>query len=62
MNDLSIITEAMPQRRADRRQVQQIITGLTEGVLLLDPDRTIVWSNEAALSMHGGDRRHPAAK
>ena len=53
MNDHSILTEAIPQRRVDRRQLQQIIAGLTEGVLLLDPDGSIVWANEAVLSMHG---------
>ncbi|WP_323122058.1 helix-turn-helix transcriptional regulator [Burkholderia alba] len=37
----------------DRRQLQQIITGLTEGVILVEPDQRIVWANEAALSMHG---------
>ena len=57
MKDHNIRTEAIPQRRADRRQLQQIIAGLTEGVLLLDPDGTIVWANEAALSMHGVSAR-----
>jgi PAS domain S-box-containing protein len=47
------MNDAIPHQRADRRQLQQIIGGLTEGVLLLDPDRTIVWANEAALAMHG---------
>lgn len=37
----------------DRRQLQQIITGLTEGVILIEPDQRIVWANDAALSMHG---------
>ena len=53
MNNLNTITEAMPQQCADRRQLQQIIAGLTEGILLLDPDGPIIWANEAALSMHG---------
>lgn len=38
---------------ADRSQLQQIIAGLTEGVILVDPDQTILWANEAALDMHG---------
>ena len=43
-----------PTRRGvDRGQLQQIIAGLSEGVLLLDPRGTIVWANEAALAMHG---------
>jgi PAS domain S-box-containing protein len=42
-----------PRQRTDRRQLQQIIAGLTEGVILVDTDQTIVWANEAALGMHG---------
>ena len=38
---------------AERRQLQQIIAGLTEGVILIDPDQSISWANEAALGMHG---------
>lgn len=45
--------ETIPRQRADRRQLQQIIAGLTEGVILVDPDQSIVWANEAALAMHG---------
>ncbi|WGS52952.1 helix-turn-helix transcriptional regulator [Paraburkholderia sp. D15] len=41
--------------QTDRRQLQQIITGLTEGVILVEPDQTIVWANQAALDMHGID-------
>lgn len=37
----------------DRKHLQQIIDGLTDGVMLLDPDRSIVWANEAAVVMHG---------
>ena len=37
----------------NRRQLQQIIAGLSDGVILLDPDQTIRWANEAALAMHG---------
>ena len=36
-----------------RQQLQQIISGLTEGVILIDPDQTISWANAAALRMHG---------
>jgi PAS domain-containing protein len=50
VNDLNIVNEAMPQRRADRRQ---LIAGLTEAVLLPDPNRTIVRADEAVFSMHG---------
>lgn len=37
----------------DRRQLQQIIAGVTEGIVLVEPDHRIVWANEAALAMHG---------
>lgn len=39
-----------------RRQLQQIITGLSDGVILLELDQTIVWANNAALAMHGVER------
>ncbi|BFT63900.1 PAS domain S-box protein [Pseudomonas moorei] len=39
-----------------RRQLQQIITGLSDGVILLDLDQAIVWANDAALAMHGIER------
>ena len=37
----------------DRHQLQQIIAGLREGVILIEPGQRIVWGNEAALAMHG---------
>ena len=39
--------------RADRTQLQQIISGLTEGVVILEPDATIAWANDTALWLHG---------
>ena len=30
-----------------------IMAGLTEGVILIHPDQSIVWANESALKMHG---------
>jgi PAS domain S-box-containing protein len=47
------MTENIPRQSADRRQLQQIIAGLTEGIILIDPDRSIAWANETALAMHG---------
>lgn len=44
-------TAAKPQ--VDRRQLQQIVAGLSEGVVLIDPDRSIAWANETALAIHG---------
>src|SRR5918995_4033311 len=37
----------------DRSQLEQIIAGLTEGVIIVEPDQTITYANEAALEMHG---------
>lgn len=39
--------------RTDRRALQQVIAGLTDGVILVEPDQTIAWANAAALEMHG---------
>lgn len=41
---------------ADLRHLQQIISGLSEGVILIDPDQSILWANEAGLRMHGVER------
>ena len=41
------------QPRADRQQLQQIIAGLNDGVILINPDQTIAWANERALTLHG---------
>lgn len=40
---------------ADRSQLQQIIAGLNDGVILISPDHTIAWANEMALRLHGVD-------
>ena len=50
MNQDALTTET------SRRQLQQIITGLSDGVILLELDQTIVWANDAALAMHGVER------
>ena len=42
-----------PQDRADHRQLRQLIAGVTDGVILIEPDQTIAWANAAALAMHG---------
>lgn len=42
-----------PPSSTQRSQLQQIISGLSDGVILLEPDQSIVWANEAALAMHG---------
>ncbi|MEG3175482.1 PAS domain S-box protein [Sphingomonas sp. RB3P16] len=38
---------------ADLRHLRQIIVGLDEGVILIDPDQSLLWANDAALAMHG---------
>jgi PAS domain S-box-containing protein len=40
----------------DLRHLRQIITGLDEGVILIDPDQSLLWANDAALAMHGVER------
>jgi PAS domain-containing protein len=40
---------------ADLRHLRQIIAGLDEGVILIDPDQTLLWANRAALAMHEVD-------
>lgn len=47
------MSHAALSAQTNRRQLQQIIAGLTEGVILVEPDQTIAWANEAALKMHG---------
>jgi PAS domain S-box-containing protein len=42
--------------QSDRRQLQQIIAGLSDGILLFDTDGTIVWANEAALAAYGVEK------
>ena len=43
----------IPLPKADRTQLQQIIAGLNDGVILVDPDQTIAWANAMALALHG---------
>ena len=47
------MSEAILARETNRRQLQQIISGLSDGVILVEVDQTIIWANEAALLMHG---------
>jgi PAS domain S-box-containing protein len=37
----------------DRKQLQMIIAGLSEGVIIIETDQRITWANESALFMHG---------
>ncbi len=42
-----------PSDAPDRQQLHRIISGLTDGVVFVEPDHRIVWANKAALTMHG---------
>lgn len=42
-----------PPEPHDRRQLQQLVSGLSEGVVLVGFDQAILWANEAALALHG---------
>lgn len=39
----------------ERSQLQMIIAGLSEGVIIIETDQRISWANESALLMHGVD-------
>ncbi|AVE03104.1 helix-turn-helix transcriptional regulator [Pseudomonas palleroniana] len=47
------MTRDVLAKETNRRQLQQIISGLSDGVILAEVDQTILWANEAALRMHG---------
>jgi PAS domain S-box-containing protein len=47
------MAKTIPYAQADRTQLQQIIAGLDDGVIIIDPDQSIAWANKAALAMHG---------
>lgn len=47
------MNQDVPTADTNRRQLQQIIAGLSDGVILLELDQTIHWANQAALAMHG---------
>lgn len=58
------MNQDVPNTDTNRRQLLQIIAGLSDGVMLVEVDQTIAWANEAALTMHGvqelselGDRK-----
>ena len=50
---------SMRQRRlpssADRDQLRQIVSGSTEGVILIERRNRLIWANAAACAMHGAD-------
>ena len=48
--------ETMTRPTRDHRQLHQLIAGLTDGIVLIDLDETILWANQAAIDMHGVGR------
>lgn len=44
--------EVALRRQVNRSQLQKIIAGLGEGIVLVDPFEGIVWANERALAFH----------
>ncbi|WLH81228.1 MULTISPECIES: PAS domain S-box protein [unclassified Pseudomonas] len=49
------MTQDVLAKETNRRQLQQIISGLSDGIILAEVDQTLLWANEAALNMHGVD-------
>ena len=49
------MTQDVLAKETNRRQLQQIISGLSDGIILAEVDQTILWANDAALAMHGVD-------
>ncbi|WP_338664119.1 PAS domain S-box protein [Pararoseomonas sp. SCSIO 73927] len=47
------MTAPAPPHHADTRQLRSIIAGVSDGVILIAPDRRMVWANGPALAMHG---------
>ena len=43
----------IPKQVDNDLYLQQIIAGLTEGIILIKPDQTLCWANQAAMTMHG---------
>jgi PAS domain S-box-containing protein len=55
-SDLATIgSDNTVDKSVNRTQLQLIIAGLTDGVIIIEPDQTIAWANDAALAMHGVD-------
>ncbi len=49
------MTKPAPVSETTRPHLRAIITDLSEGVILIEPDGRIVWANAAAVKMHGCD-------
>ena len=47
------MTASIPAKHAAATHLQQIIAGLTEGIILVEPDGTLCWADDTALDLHG---------
>ncbi len=47
------MTDSTTRQREGLSHLQQIIAGLTEGVVIIHPDGEIAWANATALALHG---------
>jgi PAS domain S-box-containing protein len=39
--------------RINRKHLKQVVAGLIDGIVFIEPDHSIAWANDAALDMHG---------
>jgi PAS domain S-box-containing protein len=51
-----VMTQDHPLHGLRHHQLQLIVSGLRDGVILIEPDQTLTWANKAALRMHGVER------
>jgi PAS domain S-box-containing protein len=47
------MTKDHPLQGIRHHQLQLIVSGLRDGVILIEPDQSLTWANQAALRMHG---------
>ena len=45
-------SQSLP-KHADMQQLRLIVAGVSDGVILINPDQSITWANQPALDMHG---------
>ncbi len=52
------MSDTLPRQNAGYRYLRQIVAGVSDGVILIETDQTIIWANETALRMHGVSNFH----
>lgn len=50
------MSDTIPHRHLGMRHLRQIVAGVSDGVILIDPDQRIAWANGPALKLHGVER------